>query len=76
MEKPTTVIASIALNNFGGIEILELDDANETVTWRYHYHKAYEPQTTGWLFDEVTGEPYVIIDGSRYDFDQFIRTDL
>lgn len=76
MKQSIKVIATLSLNNFGGIELLAIDTDDETVTWRHNYGEAQKTQTTELLFDDTSGDPYVIIDGNLHAIDEFLRTDI
>lgn len=68
--------ATLPLSNFGGIEVLAIDPVEETMTWRYNYGKPETSQTADLLFDDVSGNPFVILDNNRYELSDFLLTNI
>ena len=61
-------IAVLALSNWGGITILEIDDYTETVSFQWYDD---EPETTYYYYDE--DEAFFLVGDTKYYFNEFMR---
>ena len=61
-------IAVLTLSNWGGIAILEINERDEEVTYKWYDD---EPATTKYYFDEE--EAYFIVGETQYYFNEFMR---
>jgi len=61
------------VNNFGGLAILDID--GDTATAAYHFGDGYKQIRRHTIYYTYTGRAYIRKSGTRYYFDQIIRTE-
>lgn len=60
--------------NFGGLAILDLNNAGDVATAAWHFGEKYENIRRHKINYTFTGRAYIRKGGRRYYFDQIIRT--
>lgn len=70
--KNAAPVGVYTLNNFGGLAILDIDD--ETATAAYHFGEEYKQIRRHKIYYTYTGRAYIRKSGTRFYFDQILRT--
>lgn len=78
MKKDYAVIGVYPLSNFGGIEILEIND--DRIKWRYNFGEPQEPQESDieYCIENEDGEETdgFYADGNLIEFNSILRTNI
>ncbi len=62
------------LSNFGGLAILDISSDGETAVCAWHFGDGYQKIRRHKIYHTYTGRAYIRKNGTRYYFDQIIRT--
>lgn len=62
------------LSNFGGLAILDISSDGETAVCAWHFGDRYQKIRRHKIYHTYTGRAYIRKNGTRFYFDQIIRT--
>lgn len=72
--KNAVPVGVYGMNNFGGLAILELDSTGESCIAAWNYGDGYTGTRRHRIYYTYTGRAYIRKNGTRFYFDQIMRT--